>query len=282
MKIISLIFCLFLLGCNSNKIPDTKLSQFKFEKPEFQLNKNTLTFNIKNPIHCPLRVWIKTENKSLKEKLDRVNPIEVIAKSDTIISINGINNSKEDLKFGYSIRLGSTNKQTKNIDLDLPFPKGKSYKIIQGNNGKHSHNSNYSKYAIDFNLKVNDTICSANSGYVVGVIEDYKHGGKDKKWRPYSNFITIYHPESGLFTQYVHLTYKGSLVKIGDVVKSGQAIGLSEKTGYTNIEHLHFNCLIPTNNNDGLKSTSYNFKEGYHSENLKKNDIIKNTFTQQP
>ena len=56
-------------------------------------------------------------------------------------------------------------------------------------------------------------------------------------------FIAIYHTQSGLYTQYVHLNHKGVLVKLGDYVKKGQPIGISGMTGFTTIEHLHFNVI---------------------------------------
>ena len=39
------------------------------------------------------------------------------------------------------------------------------------------------------------------------------------------------------------------MVELGDYVEKGQPIGISGMTGYTTIEHLHFNVKIPTNKN---------------------------------
>lgn len=99
-------------------------------------------------------------------------------------------------------------------------------------------------------------------------------GGIGKEWKTFGNFITIYKPNSGLFIQYVHLAENGSLVEIGDEIQSGQSIALSGDTGQRDIEHLHFNCLIPVNTNDGLKSIPIEFIEGYKSEELKKDDLV--------
>lgn len=154
--------------------------------------------------------------------------------------------------------------------MNLPFKRGYKYKIIQAYNGSFSHTSEYSKYALDFNLTEGDTICAAADSFVVGVIEGYTRGGRAKKWRDYTNYITVFHPEMNLYTQYVHLMHEGSFVEVGDYVKSEQAIGRSGKTGRTDIEHLHFNVLRA--NDSGMQSEQINFKEGYRGIDLKKGD----------
>lgn len=110
---------------------------------------------------------------------------------------------------------------------------------------------------------------------MVGVVDKYKYSGKGSEWKPYGNFLTIYEPNSGVFTQYVHLVENGSLVKIGDKVYRGQKIALSGNTGLSTEEHLHFSCLIPVNNEDGLKSIPIEFVGGIKGINLKKGDTLK-------
>ncbi|MEM6722694.1 MAG: M23 family metallopeptidase, partial [Bacteroidota bacterium] len=131
-------------------------------------------------------------------------------------------------------------------------------------NGSFSHNHVGSRYALDFDLSVGDTICSAGDGYVIGMIEGYKYGGSNRKWRPYANTITIYHPDQGALTQYAHLIENGAFVEVGDSVRTGQAIGLSGKTGFTSTPHLHFNVFRPK----GEKLISYpcSFKGGKHKD----------------
>lgn len=147
---------------------------------------------------------------------------------------------------------------------------------MQGYNGKFSHNTISSSYVIDFDLQVGDTITSADKGYVVGVIEDYKEYGTSKAWRDNdkSNYITLYHPHSGLFTQYVHLNYKGALVKIGDFVEMGQPIGISKMTGFTTKPHLHFNVKYATTE-QGLISTEITFENDVSGSDLKKGNLVK-------
>lgn len=182
----------------------------------------------------------------------------------------------DDTKFSYSSFLGNPTNAIRQNKLGLPFPKEKIYKIIQGYNGGFSHNNEYNRFAIDFNLKVNDTICSADDGIIVGIIQDYKFGGNTQIWRDNdrSNFITIYHPHSGLYKQYSHLIHSGSFVKIGEEVKKGQPIGLSGMTGFTDTPHLHFNVLIPKKGGTFV-SIPIDFTNNIKGEDLKKDKKIK-------
>lgn len=146
-----------------------------------------------------------------------------------------------------------------------------SYKIIQGYNGSYSHSEPYHQYALDFNMKIGDTVCAADDGYVVGLIKDYKYSGTSKEWQQNdkSNYITLYHPLSGMFTQYVHLKHNGAFINIGDSVTKGEPIGLSGMTGYTDIAHLHFNVLIPEKDKK-LISYPVKFDNGIEGKTSKK------------
>ena len=271
LKFISIISILVIL-ISCNKLPKKKLSQFILKDVGYEVINDSLIVKLSNPLHCPIRINIKTKNKNLQERLNQDFPLVLEHLSSKKISY-WTDTSKEQTQIKFLITLGNPNDTISKKSFSLPFKKDYTYKIIQGYNGDFSHSSKYSKYALDFNLKEGDTICAAADGYVVGVIEDYSLGGKSKKWRDYANFITIFHPNMNLYTQYVHLTYKGSMVKVGDFVKFGQAIGLSGKTGLTTTEHLHFNVLKP--NKSGMESIPIKFKEGYTGNSLKKGQWIK-------
>ncbi len=268
---IILILLLWACGCVSSKLPTKYYSHYSYGS-SYSFKNNTLTIELKNPLLCPLRVWVKSNDTNLRSKLDSINPIVLKPNNDTIIRL--VNLTNNDVELTFTSLLGDPSKLTHTATMELPFLKNKTYRIIQGNNTNHTHSTEYSKYAVDFNLKVNDTICSATSGFVVSKRDNYKYGGTNSKWRPFSNFITIYEPESGIFTQYVHLVHKGSLVQIGDIIEIGQPIALSGETGWTDTPHLHFNTLIPVNTNTGLKSIPFQLKVGYNSQEFKKNDLV--------
>ncbi|WP_300977639.1 M23 family metallopeptidase [Flavobacterium sp.] len=268
MTIVSL-----LLGCKSVVVlPSVKYNQYEYGK-SFSYNKDTLKIKLENPLHCPLRVWFFSSDELTQKEFDKIIPITLNSGSDTVLTFVNIQKKVEQIRF--SSRLGDLSKRIDTIRLDLPFLKNKKFKILQENNTNFTHNSEWSMYALDFDLKTNDTICSATDGFVVGVVDKYKYSGKGSEWKPYSNYLTIYEPTSGSFIQYVHLVENGSLVKIGDKVNRGQKIALSGNTGQSTEEHLHFSSLVPANNEDGLMSVPIEFVGGIKAIKLKKGDVLK-------
>ncbi len=125
----------------------------------------------------------------------------------------------------------------------LPYKHGKRVRVGQGNNGSGTHRG---VNAIDFNLKIGDSIYAARSGLVIEVSEDSNVGGNDPKFEKYGNFIKVYH-DDGTVGSYVHLQKNGSLVIKGDKIEKGQLIGLSGNTGWSSGPHLHF--MVAKNQN---------------------------------
>jgi murein DD-endopeptidase MepM/ murein hydrolase activator NlpD len=84
---------------------------------------------------------------------------------------------------------------------------------------------------LDIDLETGDTIVAALDGKIR--IARYGNG--------YGNFVVISH-QGGLETVYGHMSQLE--VKEGDVVKSGQPIGLGGSTGQSTGSHLHFEIRV--------------------------------------
>jgi hypothetical protein len=262
-----------LAGCNHVEIPKEQYYQFYIDS-KFYVKNDTLYIYLNNPVGCPLRYYVTSSDSTFDIKLSRFKPITLKAKSDTIVKIAGDTSALRTIAHYNAI--GDLNKKVAINRVTLPFPKARNYKVIQGYNGTYSHNNDpFLRYSIDFDLNTYDTICAADDGIVVGVIDDYKYGGNDLRFKAHANLITLYHPHSGLFTQYVHLTNKGSFVMVDDSVSMGQPIGLAGETGFTDMEHLHFNVLAPADELYGLNSVKISFIEGYEGEKLRRGDRVK-------
>jgi murein DD-endopeptidase MepM/ murein hydrolase activator NlpD len=259
-----IVFTILIIGCFKPALPDQRYSQFTFEKKAQSVNDSTI-ITLTNPIAAPIKVRLSNNDTLLKSLI--VNGFE-----ETILSYHESELSlieAEELK--YRITIGDPEKAAyDSTKYTFPFPKGKTYKILQGYNGSYSHNGPFSRYAIDFYLEIGDTVTAARDGIVVGVIEDYDVGYGSKEYRPFANFITLYHKD-GTLSQYTHLKYKGALVELGDTVSALQPIGLSGNTGFSAGPHLHFNTLVPTN--DGAKGFKINF-ENISGEQLKRGDRV--------
>ena len=110
----------------------------------------------------------------------------------------------------------------KDHEYAFPLPGGKVISAY-GTRGGHS--------GTDIKTCAKDTIRAAFDGVV----------RMSKPYYAYGNIVVIRHA-SGVETLYSH-NFK-NLVKAGDVVKAGQAIGLTGRTGRATTEHVHFETRI--------------------------------------
>lgn len=110
-------------------------------------------------------------------------------------------------------------------EYTFPLPGAK----VISNYGSRNHRRGHS--GIDIKTCAKDTIRCAFDG-IVRLAKPY--GG-------YGNVVVVRHP-NGLETVYSH-NFK-NLVKSGDVVKVGQPVGLTGRTGRATTEHLHFETRV--------------------------------------
>jgi murein DD-endopeptidase MepM/ murein hydrolase activator NlpD len=92
-------------------------------------------------------------------------------------------------------------------------------------------NKSYNHNGIDINLRRGDKVSSAFDGIV-----------RFAKWENgYGNVVVIRHP-NGLETLYAHLSK--IKVKVGELVTSGDVVGLGGATGNATGNHLHFEVRL--------------------------------------
>jgi murein DD-endopeptidase MepM/ murein hydrolase activator NlpD len=119
----------------------------------------------------------------------------------------------------------------------LPFTNGTSYVCSQGNNGSTSHYG-IPQYAFDFAMPINSNVCAAHSGVVTQVVESYSDYNNPTSCNDV-NRVVISHGD-GTSSLYLHLTYNGALVNVGESVTRGQVIAKSGSSGCSTGPHLHF------------------------------------------
>lgn len=271
-RLCALIALLVLLGAACESLPEASLQQNALGVT-LDIRGDSLYIAFENPAPIPTRVRISSTTPELDERL--ASEVVVGPSRETVVSyhVAGLDTSRVREAVSLNSTLGSLDIPVRPVPLAWPFPAGRSYAIIQGYEGAFSHTSAYSRYALDFNLAKGDTVAAADDGLVVGVIEGYDVGGNDPKYRPYANFITLYHPHSGVMTQYVHLAPEGSFVAVGDTVARGQPIGRAGLTGFTSVQHLHFNVLV-ADSTDGIVSYPVTFEDGTAGASLQRSDRV--------
>ncbi len=99
------------------------------------------------------------------------------------------------------------------------------------------YNKNHKSYhsGIDFRAKINTKITASNDG-VVAYAKDRFYSGKS---------VCINHGQ-GVYSVYYHLNK--ILVKKGDIIKRGEIVGLSGKSGRVTGPHLHFGIKLYSTN----------------------------------
>jgi murein DD-endopeptidase MepM/ murein hydrolase activator NlpD len=233
------------------------------------ISGDSLILELQNPVPAPARFTVRSTWPDVDSLLEGV-AFQVLSPDETrrigiLLAPRDTTGLLESIRL--EVAFGSLAVAFSPDTLALPFPVRRWYRVIQGYEGSYSHSSDYARFALDFALAVGDTVTAAHDGRVAGVIDGYDVGGADPKYRPYANYITLYHPQNGLFTQYVHLQAGGSMVSVGDSVSKHQPIALVGLTGFTDRAHLHFNVLRPDSTKD-LVSVPTTFEGGMAGERL--------------
>jgi len=119
----------------------------------------------------------------------------------------------------------------------LPFPVGKSYRLIQGY--CYPEGGHRDQLAYDFGIPIGDDVVAARAGIVRKLRADVSDEGSETDAGRH-NHILIEH-DDGTVAFYGHLKQNSIVVKVGDRVTTGQLIAASGNSGNTGGEpHLHF------------------------------------------
>ncbi|SDS65833.1 Peptidase family M23 [Formosa sp. Hel1_31_208] len=205
---------------------------------QFQTKEDSIVISAINRNNYPLHVYVEQNSQAVTDTL-----ILLPKESNILLRLSSQDDDTLSILENYGFRGAYGNPKMTVYDTlynyQLPFPKGKKYTVLQGNDTNFTHDNDFSRYAIDFRMPIGDTVCAARSGYIAGIVQHHKKQGTNPSYRDYANFITMYHKD-GTFSQYVHLKQNGALVVHNQYVEKGDPIGLSGHTGWSTEPHLHF------------------------------------------
>lgn len=127
-----------------------------------------------------------------------------------------------------------------NVHYRLPFYAGTAWTLQQGFNGPFSHQTDQSRYALDFGVPIGTPVLAARGGTVMEVEEEFRGHGLDlERYGDRANYVRILQ-DDGSMAVYAHLAPESVIVVPGDRVRAGDFLGKSGDTGYTTGPHLHF------------------------------------------
>ncbi|HKJ03893.1 MAG TPA: M23 family metallopeptidase [Longimicrobiales bacterium] len=117
----------------------------------------------------------------------------------------------------------------------LPYPVGRTYRVIQSYCPPNPAWGHHNWLAYDFDLQIGDTVLASRAGRVFAARDGFDDGTRrcgEENW------VFVEHDDRSAM-QYVHLTRGGLLVQEGDEVTQGQPIALSGDSGCSSGPHLH-------------------------------------------
>ncbi len=118
----------------------------------------------------------------------------------------------------------------------LPFLANTKFKVSQGAFGLESHMEPGNEYSWDFDVPVGTPVVSVENGIVLEVWEPNSGGDCEPVFTNLAHNIKVEH-EDGTVAQYVHTSAK---VKMGELVREGQVIGVTAINGWICKPQLHF------------------------------------------
>ncbi|TGK22171.1 M23 family metallopeptidase [Leptospira stimsonii] len=197
-------------------------------------------------------------------------PLRFVSKGNSepakILTLQPLDAQKErSYSSSIYVRAGDFNaSKAKNVVYRLPFES--AARIGQSYNGKFTHFGLFA-YALDFSLPEGSSVIAAREGLVIAVQDKFTSGGTTPFFKDKANYVQILHKD-GSIAEYAHLKHKGVFVQMGQIVKTGEKIGLSGNTGFSSAPHLHFHVLKPTEDFQNLESfpTVFETDEGVLEE----------------
>jgi murein DD-endopeptidase MepM/ murein hydrolase activator NlpD len=138
----------------------------------------------------------------------------------------------------------------------FPLPPGTRFTLDQGFDGRFSHDTPDSAFALDLGVPEGTPVLAARAGVVMQVEEAFRaSGGDSARFGDRANFIRVLH-DDGSMAVYAHLAPHSLAIRPGARVGAGQLLARSGNTGFSTGPHLHFS--VQRNAGMALRSIPFN------------------------
>lgn len=131
----------------------------------------------------------------------------------------------------------------------LPLAQGTIEKIVTES---PAHLPPYEN-ALDLAVPLGTEVFAPEIGEVISVVDHHSKFGSSRKFAPYCNYIQIQHT-NGEVSDLIHLKKGSALVKVGDIVKTGQKLALTGNSGWLTAPHLHWMVFKSNSSAAGFES----------------------------
>lgn len=218
------------------------------------------TLLLRNNLHAPVEVELVLEQQAniaggIQAPLRKVLP----ARSTTTLVTLLPNNPAQPVQYRPKLRHAVGDPSLLPTTSQYPLPwRGGPFRLTQGANGKYSHFTPQSRYALDIAMPEGTPIVAARGGVVVKIENQQTGRGSN----PAGNFVRILH-DDGTMGVYLHLQ-KGSVgVTQGQRVTQGSLLARSGNTGNSTGPHLHF--VVQRNIGLAVESIPFDFNQPVNS-----------------
>lgn len=219
-----------------------------------------VTLLLHNNLHAPVEVELVLEQQAniaggIQAPLRKVLP----ARSTTTLVTLLPDNPAQPVQYRPKLRHAVGDPSLLPTTSQYPLPwRGGPFRLTQGANGKYSHFTPKSRYALDIAMPEGTPIVAARGGVVVKVENQQTGRGSN----PAGNFVRILH-DDGTMGVYLHLQ-KGSVgVTQGQRVTQGSLLARSGNTGNSTGPHLHF--VVQRNIGLAVESIPFDFNQPVNS-----------------
>lgn len=177
--------------------------------------------------------------------------------------------SNNPTRFSYNFRTTLGDIAQENYDTsfiyDLPFERGRRFKMFQGYNGIFSHQNDN---ALDFTMPEGTEVVAARDGIIVHIVQHNTESCLREECKKFNNHVIIMHSDK-TFGYYGHIRYNGAKCIVGEIVERGDVIAYSGSVGWSSGPHLHFACFLGGFDKVRTFETKFRIGNGDQEEMLK-------------
>lgn len=218
------------------------------------------TLLVRNNLYAPVEVELALENQGnlaggVKQPVHWVLP----PRSTIPLLSLAAQNPAQPLRYTPKLRYALGDPRLVPTTSKYPLPwRGGPFRLTQGANGKYSHFTPKSRYALDIAMPVGTPIVAARAGIVVKTENQQVGRGHN----PAGNFVRVLH-DDGTMGVYLHLQKGSVTVREGQRVEQGSLLARSGNTGNSTGPHLHF--VVQRNIGLAVESIPFDFTRPVNS-----------------